>query len=260
MRSGAAAVCGGHRNQAALFGDYRPASGGLAVEGEIDARKGNARVFGLHEQHLADQQSFELLVRVAEDDGVQLRDLFGKLVHHVFGRFFGGAGPGIATQPGVRCDYDHVGPLVVFQFGHGLAHRIDRSDEAVGAEIFGSLPDGDDGCGDADDGHLDAADGFHDIGRELAFEGAAAGERGIGGEPGKFCVGARLRQVGESGVVFVIAHGHGVVSQQVHGAHHGIACQRRGRFVTHRIGAASRNGLVYAFERRALYGVAAIDQ
>ena len=198
-------------------------------------------------------------MRVAEDDGVQVRHLFGKLVHHVFGRFFGGAGLGVASESGVRRDYDDVGPLVAPEFGEGGAHCIDGRGEAVGAEIFGSLPDGDDGCGDADYGHFDAADGLDDVGRELAF-GAASGDRGIGGEPGKLCVGARLGEVGEAGVVFVIADGHGVVAQEIHGAHHGIAYQGRGRFVSRRIGAGAGNGLVDAFEGRALNGVAAIDQ
>ncbi len=196
---------------------------------------------------------------MAEHDGIQLRHLLGEPVDDVFLRPQVRAGLGIAAEPGVRRDHDDVGPLVLPEFGNGAAHRVDGGHEAVGAQIFGPLPQGDDGGGDADHGDFHAAHGLDDVGRELAF-GAARGERGVGGEPGELCVVAGLGEVGEAGVVFVVAHGHGVVAQQIHGAHHRIAGKWRGRFVTHRVGAAARNRLVDAFERRALYGVAAIDQ
>ena len=196
---------------------------------------------------------------MAEHDRIQIRRLLRKLVHDILRRLLGSAGLRISSQTGVRGHHDHVGPFLLLQFGDGAADRVNRRDEAIGAEIFRALPHRDHGRGDSDYRHFHAADRLYDVGGERAF-GAAGGDRSIRGDPGKFRILARLRQIGQPGIVLVIAHRHGVVAQQIHGAHHWVAAQRRGGTVAYRVGAGTRNRLVYAFERRALYGVAAIDQ
>ena len=69
--------------------------------------------------------------------------------------------------------------------------------------------------------------------------------------PRKARLGTRLRQVFQAEVELVIAHHHRVVSEGVHRQHHRVAARGQGDAI---------RVLINRFERRALDGIAAIDQ
>ena len=88
---------------------------------------------------------------------------------------------------------------------------------------------------------------------------AGAAER-VGGEPGEIGGVAGAVQVLEAEVVFVVADRHGVIAEEVHGEHHRVGGERGGGLQAERAGAGPGDRLVDEFERRALDGVAAVDQ
>jgi hypothetical protein len=230
------------------------------LEGEVHTRHRHRPVFRLHHQHLADARAGALAVRVAKQDSVQLRVGGGDCVHGVLGRLFGSTGFQIASDAGVCRHQEQVGPLLGAQFGHGPLHHLGGRLEAIGADVLRLLPLGHGRRSDADDRHLDARHGLDDVGREGPVL-AAGRDRGIRGKPGEFGVVARAIEILEAEVELVIAHRHGVVAEQVHRQHHGIVRQLRGRDGEAQWAVPVADyGLVDVFERRALNGVAAIDQ
>ena len=88
--------------------------------------------------------------------------------------------------------------------------------------------------------------------------GSAAG---VGGNPRKPRVGTRPLQILQSEIELVIAHHHGVVTDRIHGEHHRVVVERRARERQLQRRPAGRDVLlIHQLERRALNGVAAIDQ
>ena len=183
--------------------------------------------------------------------------LLRQLVHEVFHGRFGGAGLQVAAKAGVGGHQDQVGTLVAAEFGDGRFARPPTGRRNRYAPRFsGFSHSGISVRGHADDRDLDAAYGLHDVGGERALR-AEPGEARVGGEPGEVGVAARAIEIGQADVEFVIAEGHGVVVEQVHGAHHWIAKTRVARG---RRNPGAEGLLVDAFQRGALDGVAAIDQ
>jgi hypothetical protein len=70
---------------------------------------------------------------------------------------------------------------------------------------------------------------------------------GVSRKPREARFAARLVKYGQSEIVFVIAHGHRVVAERIHREHH-------------RVGRRVVEFVVEVFERRALYGVAGIEE
>ena len=58
----------------------------------------------------------------------------------------------------------------------------------------------------------------------------------------------------------MVADRHGVIAEEVHGAHHRVGGERGGWLQAERAGAGPGDRLIDEFERRPLDGVAAVDQ
>ena len=194
---------------------------------KIHAPERYAPVLRLHQENAAQPQLGQLLVSVAENDGVDPFDFSRDLIDHVFARV---TGRGrwrlwIAVEPGMRGQDHDVGMFP-------LAHFADRSPRCVHAIfkvitviVFFRLPVGNRRRSDGDDGDFNARDGLDEIWGERLHRGASICDD-IGRDPREVRRRAGLGQVFQAEVELVIAHHHGVVADVIHGQHHRVALER----------------------------------
>ena len=156
---------------------------------------------------------------------------------------------------------DQIGMDVPAQRGNGGLCRLQRVREAVALVVRRLFPLRNCRSGEADDGDSNAIHGAQNVGVEGARRDATRFGEGVGGEPGEARVEAGAIQVLEAVVEVVVAEDQRVVAEAVHGGHHGILAQGAAPESEPQGQSAGGDvGLVDGFERRALDGVAAVDE